>query len=421
MPGFRSWSSTSAALLALGTASSVVAPLVVSAPAGAVSFSDTRTHWAKPFIETLAEKQIIAGFADGTFKPDAPVTRAQFAAIVKNAFSSQQIRTAQSFKDVSSGYWAASAINKAYETGFMSGYPGSLFKPEQQIPKAQVLVSLSSGLKLTPTRPAAATLATFKDAGTIPSYATSGVAAATERNVVVNYPTVSFLNPNQTATRAEVAAFIYQAMVNQGQLSPIAQSDAASRYIVQANGVVVPTSSQSTDARFKVAKGTVVNVKYLGSKKLVITRGETINNLSLRTVDDVKNAQGEVVIPKDSEILGQLIPASSNQMSAQFVAQKVTVRNQSYNFNAESQVVGGQQTSQSTILGTLKDAAVSAASQVVLARVLKQPLDLQNILTGVAGQAIGNPRQADDLSDFMVIDPSTDLRLTLKSDFYASL
>lgn len=419
MSGFRSVSSTSALLLVLGTASAV-APLVVSAPAGAVDFSDTRSHWARPFIETLADKQIIAGFPDGTFKPDAPVTRAQFAAIVKNAFNNSQTRTPQGFSDVPSSYWAATAINRAYETGFMSGYPGNLFKPEEQIPKVQVLVSLSSGLKLTPSRPAATIVSTFRDAGTIPSYATSGVAAATERNMVVNYPNVNFLNPNQTATRAEVAAFIYQALVNQGKLSPLALSEGASNYIVR--GTAIDNQTTGTVGSRFVARGTSINVKYLASQRIVLTRGETINNLSLRTADDVRNAQGDIVIPKDSEIIGQLVPVtnSSSGMSARFVAQKVTIGNQSYNLVAQSQIVG-QQADRSTLLGTLKDAAVSTATQVVLARVLKQPLDLQSILSGLAGQATGNTTQANDVSDFIVINPSTDLKLTLGADFYGNL
>lgn len=421
MPGLRSWSSTSALLLVVSTTSSMVAPLVVSAPASAADFSDTRSHWARPFIEALADKQIIAGFSDGTFKPDAPVTRAQFAAIIKNAFNNSQIRVSQGFGDVSGNYWAATAIKRAYETGFMSGYPGNLFKPEQQIPKAQVLVSLSSGLTLTPTRPAATVVSVFRDAATIPDYATNGVAAATERNMVVNYPNVNFLNPNQTATRAEVAAFIYQALVSQGKVAAIAPSEGASNYIVRANGTATNPQNPGTPSR-AVTRGTAINVKYLSSKKIVVTRGETINNLSLRTADDVRNSQGEIVIPRDSEIVGQLVPTSgsSSGVSAQFMAQKVTIGNQSYSLNAQSQIVNGQQVDRTSLLGVLKDAAVSAASQAVLATVLKQPIDVQGILTGLAGQATGNVNKADDLSDFLVIDPSTDLRLTLTSDFYGS-
>jgi hypothetical protein len=415
-------------MLALGVSSSAIAPFVVSAPATAANFSDTRSHWARPFIETLAERQIIAGFPDGTFKPDAPVTRAQFAAIVKNAFSNSSVRVSRGFGDVPGSYWAATAIGKAYETGFMSGYPDGAFKPEQQIPKVQVLVALSSGLNFTPARAADTTLATFRDGGEIPAYAKSGVAAAAERNVVVNYPNVSFLNPNETATRADVAAYIYQTLVNQGKLAPIATSEGANNYIARLNGSTPTTGSNPTpttnqtalNPRYLVPQGTSVNIRYLGSQKIVVTPGETINNLTLRVVDDLKNNQGQVVIPRDSDIAGQLIPVSSNGqiLGTQFIAQRVTIGSQSYPFSARSQVVSGQPVTQNTNPGTLKDAATSAATSAVLATILGQKIDLGTILAGATGGQTATQTQTPQ--NLIVIDPSADLRLTVSNDFYAN-
>ncbi|MBW4578062.1 MAG: S-layer homology domain-containing protein [Tildeniella nuda ZEHNDER 1965/U140] len=428
MSHVRHWSSASAFMLALGVSSSAIAPFVVSAPATAANFSDTRSHWARPFIETLAERQIIAGFPDGTFKPDAPVTRAQFAAIVKNAFSNSSVRVSRGFGDVPGSYWAATAIGKAYETGFMSGYPDGAFKPEQQIPKVQVLVALSSGLNFTPARAADTTLATFRDGGEIPAYAKSGVAAAAERNVVVNYPNVSFLNPNETATRADVAAYIYQTLVNQGKLAPIATSEGANNYIARLNGSTPTTGSNPTpttnqtalNPRYLVPQGTSVNIRYLGSQKIVVTPGETINNLTLRVVDDLKNNQGQVVIPRDSDIAGQLIPVSSNGqiLGTQFIAQRVTIGSQSYPFSARSQVVSGQPVTQNTNPGTLKDAATSAATSAVLATILGQKIDLGTILAGATGGQTATQTQTPQ--NLIVIDPSADLRLTVSNDFYAN-
>ncbi|MBW4691419.1 MAG: S-layer homology domain-containing protein [Lyngbya sp. HA4199-MV5] len=431
MSNVRHWSSASAVLLALGVASSAVAPFVVSAPASAANFSDTRSHWARPFIDTLADRQIIAGFPDGTFKPDAPVTRAQFAAIVKNAFSNSAVRVSRGFGDVPNTYWGAAAIGKAYETGFMSGYPDGAFKPEQQIPKVQVLVALSSGLNFTPARPADTTLTTFRDGGEIPAYAKSGVAAAAERNVVVNYPNVSFLNPNETATRADVAAYIYQTLVNQGKLPPIATSEGANNYIARLNGSTpttgsntgsnpTPTTPQTAlNPRYLVPQGTSFNIRYLGSQKIVVTPGETINNLTLRVVDDLKNPQGQVVIPRDSDIVGQLIPVTSNGqvLGTQFIAQRVTIGSQAYPFSARSQVVSGQPVTQNTNPGTLKDAATSAATSAVLATILGQKIDLGNILAGATG---GQPATQTQTPNVILIDPSADLRLTVSNDFYAN-
>ncbi|MEM7553816.1 MAG: DUF1565 domain-containing protein [Cyanobacteria bacterium P01_A01_bin.84] len=189
----------------------------VDKPAGeATAFSDVTTgYWAKNYIEALSAQGAIAGFPDGTYKPDEPVTRAQFAAIINKAFSPQAKRTTTSFRDVNRNFWGWEAIQTAYKGGFLAGYPGQIFKPQQQIPRVQVLVSLANGLELSASDQSS--LSFYSDASQIPNYAKGPVSAATIKELVVNYPTLQKLNPNRQATRAEVAAFVYQALVNAGR------------------------------------------------------------------------------------------------------------------------------------------------------------------------------------------------------------
>jgi parallel beta-helix repeat protein len=192
----------------------------VDVPEGPVAFKDVPTaYWARSYIEALASQNIIAGFPDGTFRPNEPVTRAQFATIVTKALNPANKRAAINFKDVPSNFWAAAAIRSAYQGQFVSGYPDGTFKPQQQIPRVQALVALANGLGLTAT--SQNVLSFYSDAAQIPNYATGPVAAATSRQLVVNYPTVKQLEPNRQATRAEVAAFVYQALVNAGRAQPI--------------------------------------------------------------------------------------------------------------------------------------------------------------------------------------------------------
>jgi len=192
----------------------------VEPPSGSVAFKDVPAgYWAKNYIEALASQNIIAGFPDGTFKPNEPVTRAQFATIVTKALKPPAKRSVIDFKDVKSDFWAYAAIQSAYQSEFLSGYPGGTFKPQQQIPRVQALVSLANGLGLTANN--AGAISFYTDTAQIPNYATAPVAAATTRQLVVNYPTVKQLNPNREATRAEVAAFVYQALVNAGRAQPI--------------------------------------------------------------------------------------------------------------------------------------------------------------------------------------------------------
>lgn len=247
------WSSGSVALLALGITASACTQIVTSAPAGAqatapdpgspaptpataATFPDVgRDYWARPFIQALAQRNVITGFADGTFRPDEPVDRAEFAAMIQKAFNQKPVRdiSAGAFTDVPPDYWAASAIEEAYETGFMGGYPGTLFLPDQEIPKVQAIVALANGLNLTASGSASDIVSTYyTDARVLPTYAVDDVAAATQANVVVNYPNVRVLNPLMPLTRAEAAAHLYQALVRLGQVQPIASNVVAANYIV---------------------------------------------------------------------------------------------------------------------------------------------------------------------------------------------
>jgi parallel beta-helix repeat protein len=202
--------------------SPITSPSTPTTPTAQVAFKDVpNNYWAQTFIQELASRNIIKGFPDGNFRPNDPVTRAQFAALLSQAMNRPTKRSNVTFADVASNFWAATAIQKAYITGFMSGYSATTFRPNENISRVQILVSLANGLGYAPTKPANTTLQLYSDATTIPAYARNSVAAATENRMVVNYPNLRLLNPNQPATRAEVAAFIYQALVRSGQIQAI--------------------------------------------------------------------------------------------------------------------------------------------------------------------------------------------------------
>jgi len=228
MSNFPRWQAGTAAFLALGLTTGAVAPLVSPAPtfAQTVNFSDVPdNYWAKDFIAGLVKLDIIEGFPDGTFRPDGPVTRAQFAAMLRRAnanyWEKPDIRDTVDFSDVSTRYWAATSIDTAYTTGFMRGYPDGIFRPEQNIPREQVFASLANGLRYRSTQEPSSVLSIYNDASSISDYAIAPIAAATVNQLVVNYPNVARLSPNNNATRAQVAAAIYQALVRDGKAPAI--------------------------------------------------------------------------------------------------------------------------------------------------------------------------------------------------------
>ncbi|MCW5316956.1 S-layer protein [Nostoc sp. KVJ3] len=173
-------------------------------------FSDIQNHWAKASILAAAKQNIFKGYLDGTFRPNAPVTRAEFAAIIFIGLPKQQLsRPAITFTDVPANHWAAKAIAQAYQTKYLSGYPNSIFKPNELILRVQAIAALASGLNYGVTVEPINTLKKYySDFAQIPSYAVSAIAAATEKRIIVNYPDIKSLQPNQNATRGEIAAFI---------------------------------------------------------------------------------------------------------------------------------------------------------------------------------------------------------------------
>jgi hypothetical protein len=199
------------ALVAIGQEKAIPSPYIVSPDVDLPSFSDLKGHWAEAFIRALISMGMTTGFADGSYQPDKPMTRAQYAALVAVAFNPTPKRAAINFTDVAQNFWAAKAIEIAARGGFVSGFGDGSFRPDQNVQRLQVIVSLVNGLGL----PAADsnTLVVYRDRNTIPDYATKAIATATQQQIVVNYPDPKQLVPVREATRAEVAAMVYQALV----------------------------------------------------------------------------------------------------------------------------------------------------------------------------------------------------------------
>lgn len=191
-----------------------------------IAFNDVSTDfWAGRFINVLSSRGIIKGFPDYSFRPNQPVNRAEFAAILQRAFEKEGNNSTTSFKDVSANFWATPAINQAINSGFLKGYPNKVFKPEQKISRVQVLVALVSGLNLKEPADPSQVLNIYKDAKDIPEYATGKIAAATANGLVINYPNPKVFAPNKEATRAEVAAMVHQALVQTGKVDKISSEN----------------------------------------------------------------------------------------------------------------------------------------------------------------------------------------------------
>lgn len=109
-------------------------------------FRDTAGSSRSQAVSYLASYGILSGYADGTFRPDAPVTRAQLAVLLHRCQFAVPVGVygdAEGFSDVPEGYWAADYISSAGVLGWMQGGADRLFHPEEPVTRAQAATAIN--------------------------------------------------------------------------------------------------------------------------------------------------------------------------------------------------------------------------------------------------------------------------------------
>lgn len=175
-------------------------------PQPAISFTDMNSsHWAYAPVICLAEKFILNGYLDGTFKPENNITRAEFAKIIVSATGSIDPYALATFNDVNNGDWYYSYVSTAYSMGYITGYPDGSFRPNDNITRADICTIVNRVLKAKKS-----SVAAFKDDSLIPSYAKDAVYALNSKGIINGYQDGTFA-PLTFATRAQTAKIIYGA------------------------------------------------------------------------------------------------------------------------------------------------------------------------------------------------------------------
>ncbi|MEM8716704.1 MAG: S-layer homology domain-containing protein [Cyanobacteria bacterium P01_A01_bin.3] len=451
---------------AIVTASLTVAVMVCgaigAAPAEAADFSDTDGHWAEDYIDDLSDMGVLGGFPDGSFRPNAPVTRAQFATIANQVFELGSGPTTQTFSDVPFTHWAAGHIAAANSSGLVAGYPGGYFRPEQNVTRAQSLVVMVNGLqkanndRLVPVSRTGQWLQPFRDANAVPSWATPGVATAVRMNVATNPLNPNWLEPNRNATRAEVAAFAHRSLQRMGALdrtqtrtvatststtSTTTNRGTTNRRNITSQNVTTVNSNRSHNANRNNPNRNppnrpnngnrsnprqplsvrVTNTTFAGTRFPTLSTSDRTQYFSPReshafaVVTDaaIRSETGQVAIPFGSLLEGRLEPVEGG---LRFRAEQVTIGNRTYPLAAQSAILRDikdpRQTRPANVVG---DAAIGAAAGAVLAGVTgDRAIATEEVLVGAAaGAAIGNlvaPRVVE-------IGPDTPMELRVTRDF----
>jgi hypothetical protein len=182
------------------------AVLAVGKPTEAeIVLSDIAGHWAEANIRQAVESGIAKGYADGTFKPNRTVTRAEFAVMLMNALKPSGEGVALTFTDQAKiGSWAQKAVAQAVEAGMISGYLDGTFRPNAMISRAEMASMIGKALKLTPAEEATTG---FADDKSIPAWA-KGAVAELKKQGIINGTDANQFQADAEATRAEAATVV---------------------------------------------------------------------------------------------------------------------------------------------------------------------------------------------------------------------
>ncbi len=172
-----------------------------SGTAPTLTFSDVpASFWAYSAIQALASKGIVTGFPDGTFRPNDPVTRAQFAKMLVLTLGLKPSSAATPFTDVPAAAWYAPYVAAAANAGLVDGLTPTTFGPDQPLTREQMAVLLDRALKL----PASTAPLTFSDRAAIAAWAVPAVEAAVAAGYLSGFPNGTF-QPLAATTRAQAA------------------------------------------------------------------------------------------------------------------------------------------------------------------------------------------------------------------------
>ncbi|WP_168120396.1 S-layer homology domain-containing protein [Paenibacillus sp. HB172176] len=183
-----------------------------------VNFTDVDAAWAQGPVSDLASRIIINGVDADHFNPNAAITRAEFAAIVVRALGLAEEGEPAAFSDVKPGDWYAGAVTQAKSYGIVHGYADGTFRPNAKVTREEAMAMIANAMKVAglPEVDAAqdTALSAFTDQQDVSSWAKAAMAAAVQADLV--HGNGGKLLPGSNITRAETAVIVQRLLVKAG-------------------------------------------------------------------------------------------------------------------------------------------------------------------------------------------------------------
>lgn len=161
---------------------------------------ELKSHWAKDTIENWKSEGFISGYVDGTFKPDEPITRAEWIKLINTSLGFSEVATV-SFKDVKTVDWYATDIGKAVNAGYLTGYQDNTVKPNSPVTREEAAVMLHKTLWLPSEEDTY-----FKDTREMASWSRGAIGALAKQQLISGYN--GRFAPKASLTRAEAVVML---------------------------------------------------------------------------------------------------------------------------------------------------------------------------------------------------------------------
>lgn len=222
----------------------VLAALVMmNNPANAFYTDMNENHWAYQSIKFLTEVGVVVGYPDGTYKPDIPVTRAEFASMAIKALGQENTNVTQDihFDDITPEFWAYNIIQKAVYFDLIPDAKGQSYRPFDSVTRAEAIniaVNALTTNQISQQKADDIISKSYEDYTQMPAWFLMAAAKAHVLDLVVVMPGhEGRMEANRPANRAEVAMILYK-MMQEAKLNPnaklaeVMQKRTADGYIV---------------------------------------------------------------------------------------------------------------------------------------------------------------------------------------------
>lgn len=299
-------------------------------PAGALaaepSFADTKGHWAESAIERWSDYGVVTGLGDGTFAPDAELTRAEMAQVYVNLFKLTEKADISIFIDIPAGAWYADAVAKCVAAGILNGTSGTTFSPLAPVTREQMFAAFGRALGIAP---AETTNSTLYDLGQVSDWAQGTVNALLNAGYVTG-TTGNTLLPLADIDRASVVALLDKSVAGYGsQLGATVSAAGRDGLVLVVSGGVTVTgqvgdlviAQSAAEGTVQLADATVTGTVTLSapSVKLNITGSSQVEKL----VVSAQAGDAEISVEKGASVSALTTEAQGTTVSGQGTVSRV--------------------------------------------------------------------------------------------------